>query len=63
MAIAHANTAAPFGAVAILRAVKSISDVAENLNAWNKARITRRELSKLTERQLADIGLARVDVF
>jgi uncharacterized protein YjiS (DUF1127 family) len=63
MAITHATSAAPFGAVAILRAVKSFSDVAENLNSWNNARITRRELSKLSERQLDDIGLARVDLF
>ncbi|MDF3854483.1 DUF1127 domain-containing protein [Paracoccus sp. P2] len=30
--------------------------------AWNDARITRRELSRLTDRELTDIGLTRGDI-
>ena len=30
--------------------------------AWNNARITRRELSKLSDRELEDIGLCRADI-
>lgn len=30
--------------------------------AWNDARITRRELYRLTDRELTDIGLTRGDI-
>jgi len=30
--------------------------------AWNDARITRRELHRLTDRELTDIGLTRGDI-
>ncbi|MEF9604225.1 DUF1127 domain-containing protein [Paracoccus sp. PXZ] len=30
--------------------------------AWNDARITRRELNRLTDREPSDIGLARGDI-
>ncbi|MTH62167.1 DUF1127 domain-containing protein [Paracoccus litorisediminis] len=32
------------------------------VSAWNDARITRRELSQLTDRELSDIGLTRSDI-
>jgi len=32
------------------------------LRAWNDARVTRNELSKLTERELDDIGLTFGDI-
>ncbi|WP_280524970.1 DUF1127 domain-containing protein [Paracoccus siganidrum] len=32
------------------------------ITAWNDARITRRELNALTDRELSDIGLARGDI-
>ena len=32
------------------------------LNSWNDRRITRSSLSKLTDRQLDDIGLCRSDI-
>ncbi|MCY3997655.1 MAG: DUF1127 domain-containing protein [Rhodobacter sp.] len=37
-------------------------ELAENLVAWNNARITRKQLSRLSERELADIGLSRGDI-
>lgn len=36
--------------------------VTEMITAWNDARITRRELNALTDRELNDIGLARGDI-
>ena len=32
------------------------------LNAWNDTRLTRKTLSALSDRELADIGLARGDI-
>ena len=32
------------------------------VSAWNDARITRRELSQLTDRELSDLGLTRGDI-
>lgn len=32
------------------------------LSAWNDARVTRRELNSLSDRELNDIGLARGDI-
>ncbi len=38
------------------------SGLVGNIAAWNDARITRKALSQLTERELDDIGLSRADV-
>ncbi|MBR3369167.1 MAG: DUF1127 domain-containing protein [Rhodobacteraceae bacterium] len=32
------------------------------LRNWNEARVTRRELNALTDRELQDIGLIRADI-
>ncbi|MDD7971466.1 DUF1127 domain-containing protein [Roseinatronobacter alkalisoli] len=32
------------------------------LRSWNDARVTRRELNALTDRELQDIGLIRADI-
>ncbi|WFE73667.1 DUF1127 domain-containing protein [Roseinatronobacter sp. S2] len=32
------------------------------LRSWNDARVTRRELNALTDRELQDIGLTRADI-
>lgn len=34
----------------------------EAIRAWNDARVTRKELSRLSDRELDDIGLARGDI-
>lgn len=34
----------------------------DTVTAWNNARITRKSLSALTDRQLEDIGLCRGDI-
>ena len=36
--------------------------IAANVMHWNKARITRKTLSALNDRELADIGLRRDDI-
>lgn len=63
MATATATTVAPFGAVATLRLVDGFTQTVHKVKEWNDARITRRALLKLTDRQLEDIGLARVQLF
>lgn len=52
----------PFGAVAVYSVVRSIADFGERLTAWNDARRTLKALSRLSERELDDIGLTRADV-
>lgn len=37
-------------------------DLAARLAAWNDARVTRRMLSRLTPRELDDIGLTPADI-
>lgn len=39
-----------------------ISSIAASLAAWNDARVTRGALSKLSDRELDDIGLCRGDI-
>ncbi len=36
--------------------------LADTLVTWNNARITRKQLSRLSDRDLADIGLSRRDI-
>ena len=47
-------------------AVGGVSNVVANffsmLSTWNDARVTRRELSRLSDRELDDIGLCRGDI-
>lgn len=47
-------------------AVGGVANVVANffsmLSAWNDARVTRRELNSLSDRELSDIGLARGDI-
>ncbi|KPQ07967.1 MAG: putative conserved small protein [Rhodobacteraceae bacterium HLUCCA12] len=40
----------------------SFGDFFAAIAAWNDRRITRRELSKLSDRELDDIGLCRADI-
>ncbi|NEX47858.1 DUF1127 domain-containing protein [Pseudotabrizicola algicola] len=62
MAAYETTRTAPFGAISIFRAVQGVSSVFATLSAWNDARITRKALSKLTDRELDDIGLCRGDI-
>lgn len=40
----------------------SVTDLFARLAAWNDKRVTRRELAKLSDRELDDIGLCRGDI-
>lgn len=40
----------------------SVFDLVAKVSAWNDMRVTRRELSKLSDRELNDIGLSRADI-
>lgn len=62
MATYETSRAAPFGAITVFRMVQVVSNVATNLQAWNSARVTRKALSRLSNRELDDIGLCRGDI-
>lgn len=40
----------------------AITAIVGRIAAWNDARVTRRALDKLTDRELDDIGLSRADI-
>lgn len=56
------SSVAPFGAVTLYRFVQSLSAALEAVKAWNSARITRKSLNRLSNRELDDIGLCRGDI-
>lgn len=62
MAAIETSRPAPFGAITTYRAVTGLSRVFATLAAWNDARVTRKALSKLSDRELDDIGLCRGDI-
>ena len=62
MATYETSRTAPFGAISVFRMVQSVSQVATALQTWNSARVTRNALSKLSNRELDDIGLCRGDI-
>jgi uncharacterized protein YjiS (DUF1127 family) len=62
MAAYETSRAAPTGAVSIFRTAQGFAGAFQAVSAWNKARMTRSSLSKLTDRELDDIGLCRGDI-
>lgn len=62
MAAYESSRAAPFGAISIFRSVQFLSEVFASVSAWNNTRVTRKSLSKLSDRELDDIGLCRGDI-
>lgn len=62
MAATHASRPAPFGAISIFRLMQGLGSIGESFAAWNDARVTRNALSRLTDRELDDIGLTRADI-
>ena len=62
MAATDTTRPAPFGAISTYRTIQFVSDVFEAVKGWNEARITRNALSKLSDRELDDIGLCRGDI-
>lgn len=62
MAASVTSSAAPIGAITIFRTVQFATNAAASVSAWNNARITRKSLGKLSDRELDDIGLCRGDI-
>ena len=62
MAAVETTRPAPYGAITTYRAITSLSNVFAVLSAWNDARVTRKALNKLSDRELDDIGLCRGDI-
>ncbi len=51
--------AAPLGSITIFRLVAGVERLIAATAAWRDARATERELRKLSDQQLADVGLLR----
>ena len=62
MAATQTTRPAPFGAITTYRAINGVSSMLVALAAWNDARVTRKALNKLSDRELDDIGLCRGDI-
>ena len=62
MAAVETTRPAPYGAITTYRAVNGLSNVIMAFQAWNDARVTRKALNKLSDRELDDIGLCRGDI-
>lgn len=62
MAAYETTRTAPLGAISIFRFVQSLTEVTARFSAWNDARVTRKALAKLSDRDLEDIGLCRGDI-
>jgi uncharacterized protein YjiS (DUF1127 family) len=62
MATYETSRTAPLGAITVFRMVQSVSNVTGLFQVWNSGRVTRNALSKLSNRELDDIGLCRGDI-
>lgn len=62
MAAVETTRPAPFGAITTYRAINALSKAALVFSTWNDARVTRKALNKLSDRELDDIGLCRGDI-
>lgn len=62
MAVQDTTRVAPFGAVSVFRAVSNVEGFIASFSEWNQRRLTVKALSKLSRRELEDIGLSRGDV-
>lgn len=62
MAAFETSRSVPFGAISIFRFVQYVTDATAAFAAWNDARVTRKTLAKLSDRELDDIGLCRGDI-
>lgn len=62
MAAYETSRAAPFGAVSIFRSVQFFAGFIAAVAAWNDARVTRKALGRLSDRELDDIGLSRAEI-
>jgi uncharacterized protein YjiS (DUF1127 family) len=62
MAAFETTRPAPFGATSTYHFIQFVSNVLATVKGWNDARVTRKALSALSDRELDDIGLCRADI-
>jgi uncharacterized protein YjiS (DUF1127 family) len=62
MATIETSRTAPLGAITVFRMVQMFSASGAAFQSWNSGRVTRKALSKLSNRELDDIGLCRGDI-
>ena len=62
MAATETTRPAPFGAISTYRTVQFFGSIYDTVAGWNDARVTRKALSRLSDRELDDIGLCRGDI-
>jgi uncharacterized protein YjiS (DUF1127 family) len=62
MAATEMTRPAPFGAITTYRFVQIADAALIAVKSWNDARLTRKALHKLSNRELDDIGLCRGDI-
>ena len=62
MAATGTSRRAPFGAITTFRITSLLDRAFAALAGWNDARITRKALARLSDRELDDIGLCRGDI-
>lgn len=62
MAASASTRSAPFGAVSVFHLFNGLDNALGNVIAWNDARVTRKALNRLSDRELDDIGLSRADI-
>ncbi len=62
MAFVNTTKPAPFGAITTYRAIKALDAAKTSFFAWNAKRVTYKQLSALSVRELDDIGMTHSDV-
>ena len=62
MAAFETTRSAPFGATSAYNVIQFVSNALGMVKDWNDARVTRKALSTLSDRELDDIGLCRGDI-
>ncbi len=62
MAAVETTRRAPLGAIATYRITSVFDRAISAVVDWNDARVTRKSLDKLSDRELDDIGLSRGDI-
>ena len=62
MAAFETTRSAPFGATSTYHFIQFVSNTLGMVKDWNDARVTRKALSTLSDRELDDIGLCRGDI-
>jgi uncharacterized protein YjiS (DUF1127 family) len=62
MATFETTRPAPFGAITFFRIISALDNVLSKFVTWNNTRATQASLSRLSDHELADIGLSRGEI-